>query len=136
MNDDKPPEGGWIRFGDGPYLTDSVPYEGWDPDRMRYGPPDPPSTAKGDPNAPSTIFIMLDDQVAIYEDLAKRDWGRDPDEPEPKRVWRGSDQQGAAVLDEFESPDRDEVIAWARRRPAVKTIYVYSEEDQDIHPLD
>lgn len=86
--------------------------------RPRMEPEPAPMRVHG-PSDQSTIFVMLVDR-----------------EPPLAPIWQGSDQCGCGILGKFESPDRDEVITWAKERPNVKTIYLYSEEDGDIHPLD
>lgn len=99
------------------------------------GPPEPVPERVPDPYYRSTVFVMLDDQVEQARISAERGWEWEGPEP-PRKLWLARCQGERAVLGEFASTDRDEAIAWARQRPNVKTIYVYSEEDRDIHPLD
>jgi hypothetical protein len=82
-----------------------------------------------DPHYRSTVFIMLDDQPGTAER-----WGH-WEGPPPVRRWEASDQGESGVLAEFEGT-HDEALAWALARPNVREIYLYSEETQDIAPID
>jgi hypothetical protein len=86
-----------------------------------------------DPRHRSTIYIVLDDEPAVAEQLSKD--GRAWDGPPPVKRWRASDQGEFGVLAEFEGT-RDEAVEWALARPDVERILVYSEETQDLEPLE
>jgi hypothetical protein len=86
-----------------------------------------------DPYYRSTVYIMLDDEPATAERWAKSGWAWDG--PPPRRKWCASDQGEFEVLAEFDGT-HDEALAWALARPNVREIYLFSEETQDIAPVD
>jgi hypothetical protein len=95
--------------------------------------PEPVPERVPDPYFRSTIFIMLEDEPAIAEQLAADGW--EWDGPPPVRKWCASDQGEFGILAEFEG-SREDAIAWALARPDVAEIYLFSEETQDVHLLD
>src|SRR5690349_21768113 len=86
-----------------------------------------------DPRHRSTVYIVLDDEPAVAEQLAKD--GREWDGPPPAARWCASDQGESGVLAEFEGT-REEAVAWALARPDVERILVYSERTRDLEPLE